>query len=135
MITFKDNLIETLRRKFQAEHPSLTESEAGEMAGEHLGNLLELLPELKRKPAPAAGQVISDVQSGRPNATADMLENFEYSHLPPALQAFSRPLCELANTMVLELPMGAELVAGLRKLLEAKDCFVRAARKLPKDPA
>ncbi len=36
--------------------------------------------------------------------------------------------CEaLAALMVLELPDGPELTAGLRKLLEAKDCFVRAA--------
>ncbi len=32
------------------------------------------------------------------------------------------------------LPEGPELTAGLRKLLEAKDCFVRAAMAA-KDPA
>jgi hypothetical protein len=29
--------------------------------------------------------------------------------------------------MISDLPDGPELSAGLRKLLEAKDCFVRAA--------
>lgn len=34
--------------------------------------------------------------------------------------------------MIRELPDGPELTAGLRKLLEAKDCFVRQARHLTK---
>jgi hypothetical protein len=33
----------------------------------------------------------------------------------------------LATTMAKHLPDGPELTTGLRKLLEAKDCFVRAA--------
>jgi len=38
----------------------------------------------------------------------------------------SKPFCLLALDMVEKLE-GPELTAGLRKLLEAKDCFVRAA--------
>jgi hypothetical protein len=34
---------------------------------------------------------------------------------------------DLAASMIEDLPDGPELTAGLRKLLEAKDCFVRAA--------
>jgi len=34
---------------------------------------------------------------------------------------------QLAQDMVDELPDSPELTAGLRHLLEAKDCFVRAA--------
>lgn len=34
---------------------------------------------------------------------------------------------ELAKQMIVNLPDGPELSEGLRKLLEAKDCFVRAA--------
>lgn len=34
---------------------------------------------------------------------------------------------ELADYMANVLPSSAELTAGLRKLLEAKDCFVRCA--------
>lgn len=39
----------------------------------------------------------------------------------------SRPACELAEHYADTLPSGPELTVGLRKLLEAKDCFVRAA--------
>lgn len=52
---------------------------------------------------------------------------FEYAHLPPHLQEISRPFTELAVQMVDALPDGPELSAGLRKLIEAKDCMVRAA--------
>lgn len=59
-------------------------------------------------------------------ATQAILTWFEHSHLPPELAEVSRPICELANKMAADLPPGAEVTAGLRKLLEAKDCFVRA---------
>lgn len=52
---------------------------------------------------------------------------FEYAHLPPHLQAVSKPIAELARAMDKELTDSAEKSAGLRKLLEAKDCFVRSA--------
>jgi hypothetical protein len=55
-----------------------------------------------------------------------IIKYFEYAHLPGKLQAISAPLCELAKKMDTELPDSAEKSAGLRKLLEAKDCFVRA---------
>lgn len=51
---------------------------------------------------------------------------FEYAHLPPALQKISAPIGELAGIMDAVLPEGPEKTAGLRKLLEAKDCLVRA---------
>lgn len=52
---------------------------------------------------------------------------FEYAHLPEKLQIVSKPVGELAKTINEALPEGAEKAAGMRKLLEAKDCFVRAA--------
>ena len=52
---------------------------------------------------------------------------FQYAHLLPNLQEVSKPIAELAAKMDAELPDGAEKSAGMRKLLEAKDCFVRAA--------
>jgi len=61
-------------------------------------------------------------------AVQDILKYFKYKHLPPNLQAISKPICELAETMSL-VGSGAELTAGLRKLLEAKDCFVRSCIK------
>jgi len=51
---------------------------------------------------------------------------FAYEHLPERLQKFSKPVGELANFMETNLPEGPEKSAGMRKLLEAKDCFVRA---------
>lgn len=55
-----------------------------------------------------------------------ILKHFNYSHLPESLQEVSKPICELAKEMNNKLPDCAEKQAGLRKLLEAKDCFVRA---------
>lgn len=52
---------------------------------------------------------------------------FAYAHLPPHLQAISKPFAELAKHLVETIPSSAELTAALRKLLEAKDCAVRAA--------
>lgn len=51
---------------------------------------------------------------------------FSYEHLPAKLQEVSKPIGELAQLMEETLPDGAEKSAGMRKLLEAKDCFVRA---------
>lgn len=55
-----------------------------------------------------------------------IMKYFEYSHLPENLQEVSKPIGELAKSMDKSLPDGAEKSAGLRKLLEAKDCLVRA---------
>jgi hypothetical protein len=62
-----------------------------------------------------------------------MLQFFAYSHLPPQLQEISKPFGDLAQQIVDTLPANAERTAGLRKLLEAKDCIVRA--KLYVEPA
>ena len=59
--------------------------------------------------------------------TQQILRYFAWEHLPQHLQAISRPFGELAHQMVDTLPEGPERQAGLRKLLEAKDCAVRAA--------
>jgi len=57
---------------------------------------------------------------------APIMKYFEFAHLPEKLQAVSKPIGELAKQMDDSLPDGAEKSAGLRKLLEAKDCLVRA---------
>lgn len=54
------------------------------------------------------------------------LQFFEYKHLPDRLQKISKPICDLAEEMYEILPACEERIVGLRKLLEAKDCFVRA---------
>lgn len=55
-----------------------------------------------------------------------ILRFFEYGHLPEKLGNVSRPFCDLATRMAENLPPGDEVIEGLRKLLEAKDCAVRA---------
>lgn len=69
-----------------------------------------------------------------------ILQFFAYEHLPPALQAVSKPFGDAARQLAADATefsagaepdvaqvVGQETAAGLRKLLEAKDCFVRAA--------
>jgi hypothetical protein len=56
-----------------------------------------------------------------------IMKYFAYGHLPAKLQVVSQPVALLADKMNETLPECAEKSAGLRKLLEAKDCFVRAA--------
>jgi len=56
-----------------------------------------------------------------------LLRYFTYTHLPIPLQDVSAACAHLAHTMEDQLPDGPEKTTGLRKLLEAKDCFVRAA--------
>lgn len=55
-----------------------------------------------------------------------ILKHFEFDHLPLHLAAIAKEFHRLAHFLHDTLPMGAELVAGLRKLLESKDCMVRA---------
>lgn len=59
--------------------------------------------------------------------TDPMLQFFTYRHLPNHLQEVSAPFCELAFSLVEKLPRNPERTVALRKLLEAKDCAVRAA--------
>jgi hypothetical protein len=67
------------------------------------------------------------MENNQPSQPSPIMKYFEYSHLPPKLQVVSKPFYELATQMDTTLPAGAEKSAGLRKLLEAKDCFVRTA--------
>lgn len=65
--------------------------------------------------------------SRRHASTQQIMQYFAYAHLPAPLQVISKPCCEVAEHMCSVLTDSPELTAGLRKLLEAKDCFVRAA--------
>jgi len=68
-----------------------------------------------------------------------IMQFFAYEHLPPKLQAVSKPFCDLARIVVgvpevpagtsieFPLPQSPERTVALRKLLEAKDAAVRAA--------
>lgn len=64
---------------------------------------------------------------GRHPSTTGIARYFAYEHLKVPLRGVSKQCHDLAEAMVDTLPDGPELTTGLRKLLEAKDCFVRAA--------
>lgn len=51
---------------------------------------------------------------------------FEYNHFPEPLHTLAYQCASLKDIMLANIEDDPELVVGLRKLLEAKDCFVRA---------
>ena len=55
-----------------------------------------------------------------------LLQFFAFAHLPPPLAAVSGLFYKLACEVVATLPRNAERTVALRKLLESKDCAVRA---------
>lgn len=57
----------------------------------------------------------------------EILQFFSFEHLRPPLREISEECAKLAFSMTQRLGESREMTAGLRKLLEAKDCFVRAA--------
>ncbi len=61
-----------------------------------------------------------------PNVHEPMMQFFEFEHLPPHLKEVSAQFYNLASIIIQILPKNPERTAGLRKLLEAKDCAVRA---------
>lgn len=60
-------------------------------------------------------------------AVEHLLRYFTYAHLPPHLREISEPFALLAHDLAARDLHGPELTVALRKLLEAKDCAVRAA--------
>lgn len=66
--------------------------------------------------------------TGRHAGVSAILQHFTYDHLPEELQKVSAPFCELAQAVAAGGTSGPETTTALRKLLEAKDCAVRAAR-------
>jgi hypothetical protein len=65
------------------------------------------------------------MMADRHPGTLHLLSLFEYAHLPAHLQEISQPISDLALRLTDQLDDGPELSAGLRKLVEAKDCLVR----------
>ena len=51
---------------------------------------------------------------------------FAFAHLPPHLQAVSKPFSDMKDMIISDLPRNPERTVALRKLLEAKDAAVRA---------
>lgn len=55
-----------------------------------------------------------------------LLQFFEYGHLPPHMQDTSKQFHDLALALIASVPRNPERTMALRRLLEAKDCAVRA---------
>lgn len=73
-------------------------------------------------------QELVDPWAGRHPSVAHFGPLFEFSHLPAGAFRDTSAMCAgLAFDLLATLDDGQELAAGLRKLLEAKDCFVRQA--------
>jgi hypothetical protein len=66
------------------------------------------------------------MENTRPTPIEHISQFFAYAHLPPHLQAVSKPFGDLAEQIVTTLPRNPERTVALRKLLEAKDAAVRA---------
>ena len=64
---------------------------------------------------------------GHHPSIAHLLQYFRYDHLPERLQAISKPFHDMAHELAQTISQNPELTVGLRKLLEAKDCVVRAS--------
>lgn len=73
-----------------------------------------------------ADRVEAHYQSG-----VDLMFFFRFGHLPEHLQQFSMPWATLAVHVCDTIKPSAERTVALRKLLEGKDCAVRAA--LPRE--
>lgn len=75
----------------------------------------------KKTPAELMDEVPKDTPSQA------ILRFFQVGHLPVKLQAVAEPFCKLAQHIEDSAPAGPEKTTCLRKLLEAKDCAVRAS--------
>ncbi len=73
-----------------------------------------------------ANHRMTDEERARVTRNYPIIRFFQYNHLPPHLQSVSQMFAEVAWMMAVA-PRSAETSAGLRKLLEAKDCAVRSA--------
>ena len=69
-------------------------------------------------------QGIREAVKDRHPGTQHFATMFEYWHLPVELRSTSKACHDLAVVMIMTLEDGPELTSGLRKLREAKDCFV-----------
>ena len=68
------------------------------------------------------------ILEGRHPGVTAIARYFQWAHLREGrLRTLSAGFAQHAEELLIELDDSPELTAGLRKLLEAKDCFVRAA--------
>lgn len=73
-------------------------------------------------------EYLRHLAASRHESVRQVVQWFDWGHLPEGLPRDTSGSVGLtASDMLESLPDSPELTAGLRKLLEAKDCFVRAA--------
>lgn len=75
---------------------------------------------------PGSRQYMQRVAAGRHPGTVAIMRYFSYAHLPEQLSAIVEPFAHLARVLIGAMPDSAELTTALRKLIESKDCAVRA---------
>lgn len=69
--------------------------------------------------------------TGRNPSTLHMMTQLVPNrNLPQQLKSIAEECYNVGHTMAFTCPDGPELTTGLRKLLEAKDCFIRASLDL-----
>lgn len=79
---------------------------------------------------PGTREQAAKLTAGRHPGVADALQWLTYSHLPEALQWYSRPFYETAAILVMTIKTDSpELTTALNRLIEAKDSAVRAGIK------
>lgn len=106
----------------------------GNVLGEAFGETKRAVLDELEKNYPNADAIAIKALREKMAATKDappppcdrMLQFFVFDHLPPHLAAVSGSFCQLAHEIVATLPSNPERTVALRKLLEAKDCAVRA---------
>jgi hypothetical protein len=70
---------------------------------------------------------LAEAIQDRHPSVRDVAQWFAFGHLEGTARLTSSSVCRVAVSMLLTIEDSAELTVGLRKLLEAKDAFVRAA--------
>lgn len=103
----------------------------GERVGEAFGatkaDVLKTLEERHPDADEIRLRTLNDAADASRDTPAEPMEKFfAFAHLPPHLRAVSQPFGELAAHLIKTLPRNPERTVALRKLLEAKDCAVRA---------
>lgn len=63
------------------------------------------------------------------NNQARICKYFNYKHLPENLQTISKLFHDLFHALDEEVPPNGQKSEGMQRLLEAKDCCVRASLK------
>jgi len=69
-----------------------------------------------------------NLTAGRHPAVVTLASYFDARRVGEAGRPYAAEVEHTARTMLASIPDSPELTVGLRKLLEARECFIRAAR-------